>query len=101
MPLLLDLPEAAGELVDGQGRHSQAVRRELEQMSAATIDRCPAPARAKDQLRAKSTTKTGPLLRSPIRTRKAGDEVERSPGFFEVDTVAHCGPLLKGELAAP
>ncbi|MDO5501383.1 MAG: transposase family protein, partial [Propionibacteriaceae bacterium] len=31
--------------------------------------------------------------------RKAGDEVEAEPGFFEVDTVAHCGPTLKGEFA--
>jgi len=25
--------------------------------------------------------------------------VEAVPGFFEVDTVAHCGPVLKGEFA--
>jgi len=25
--------------------------------------------------------------------------VEAEPGFFEVDTVAHCGPVLKGEFA--
>jgi hypothetical protein len=37
------------------------------------------------------------LLRSSIKIRKAGDEVEAEPGFFEGDTVAHCGPTLKGE----
>ena len=46
-----------------------------------------------------STTKPSPLLRSSIKIRKAGDEVEAEPGFFEGDTVAHCGPTLKGEFA--
>lgn len=97
MPLLLNLLEASDEL-DDEPRYSPAVRNELETMSAATIDRYLAPARSTDQLRGRSTTKAGPLLRSSIKIRKAGDEVEQSPGFFEVDTVAHCGPTLKGEL---
>src|SRR5271168_2976772 len=28
-----------------------------------------------------------------------GRQVEAEPGFFEGDTVAHCGPTLKGEFA--
>ena len=39
------------------------------------------------------------MLRNSISVRKAGDEVEAEPGFFEVDTVAHCGPTLKGEFS--
>ena len=66
---------------------------------AASIDRYLAGAKATDQLRGKSTTKPSPLLRSSIKIRKAGDEVEAEPGFFEGDTVAHCGPTLKGEFA--
>ena len=46
-----------------------------------------------------STTKPSPLLRSSVKIRKATDEVEAIPGFFEGDTVAHCGPTLKGEFA--
>tara|TARA_R110002051_G_scaffold108532_1_gene181245 strand:+ start:9975 stop:10757 length:783 start_codon:yes stop_codon:yes gene_type:complete len=38
-------------------------------------------------------------LRSSISIRRAGDEVEEVPGFFEGDTVAHCDPTLKGEFA--
>lgn len=30
---------------------------------------------------------------------RTGDEAEAAPGFFEVDTVAHCGPVLKREFA--
>jgi len=35
------------------------------------------------------------MLRTSITIRKADDESE----FFEVDTVAHCGPTLAGEFA--
>ncbi len=97
MPTLLDALERHGELVPGKARYSPEVRAELEAMSPATIDRYLAPAREKDPLRGLSATKPSPLLRSSITIRKAGDEVEESPGFFEGDTVAHCGPTLKGE----
>ena len=95
----LNAMETEGFLVDGKDRYSAAVRAELEQMSAATIDRYLAPARAKDPIRGKTTTRPGTMLRNSISIRKAGDEVEAEPGFFEVDTVAHCGPTLKGEFA--
>ena len=99
MCLQLDGLERHGELVDGVDRYSPAVRRELLAMSAASIDRYLKPAKAIDQIRGVATTKPSPLLRSSIKVRKAGDEVEAEPGFFEGDTVAHCGPTLKGEFA--
>lgn len=99
MLIQLDGLEGHGELVDGKDRYSPAVREELLSMSAASIDRYLKPAKATDQLRGKSTTKPSPLLRSSITIRKAGDEVEAEPGFFEGDTVAHCGPTLQGEFA--
>jgi hypothetical protein len=90
----LDGLERHGELVFGTDRYSPAVRTELLAMSAASIDRYLSPAKATDQLRGVSTTKASPLLRSSIKIRKAGDEVEAEPGFFEGDTVAHCGPTM-------
>ncbi|MGD8200603.1 integrase catalytic domain-containing protein [Ornithinimicrobium sp. W1679] len=106
MLIQLDALERHGELaltapaqLDPEGRYSPAVRGELLGMSAATIDRYLAPARARDQVRGVATTKPSPLLRSTITIRRAGDEVEAEPGFFEADTVAHCGPSLKGEFA--
>jgi hypothetical protein len=99
MRIQLDLLEAHGELVDGVARYSAGVRVELLAMSSASIDRYLKPAKATDQIRGVSTTKPSPLLRSSIKIRKAGDEVEAEPGFFEGDTVAHCGPTLKGEFA--
>ena len=99
MQIQLDGLERHGELVPGKDRYDASVRGELLAMSAATIDRYLAAARAKDVITGKSTTKPSPLLRSLITVRKAGDEVEAEPGFFEGDTVAHCGPTLKGEFA--
>jgi len=95
----LDGLERHGELIFGRDRYSPEVRKELLSMSAATIDRYLAPARGKDQIGGVSTTKPSPLLRNSITVRKATDEVEAEPGFFEGDTVAHCGPTLKGEFA--
>ena len=99
MPSLLEALERHRELVVGRDRYDAAVRAELVAMSAATIDRYLAPARSRDPIRGVSTTKASPLLRSSITIRKAGDEVEDEPGFFEGDTVAHCGPTARGEYA--
>ncbi|MDN5745168.1 MAG: transposase family protein [Nocardioidaceae bacterium] len=99
MRVHLDALERHGELVEGADRYSREVRTELLSMSAASIDRYLAPARARDAIGGVSTTKPSPLLRSSIAIRRAGDEVEHEPGFFEGDTVAHCGPTLKGEFA--
>ena len=89
--------ENHGHLVDGQDRYSPEVRTELLAMSPATIDRYLRSTKARDPLRGKSTTKPGSMLRNSITIRRAGDEVEQEPGFFEADTVAHCGPTAKGE----
>ncbi len=99
MRIQLDGLERHSELTVGVDRYSPAVREELLAMSAASIDRYLQGAKATDQIRGVSTTKPSPLLRSSIKIRKAGDEVEAEPGFFEGDTVAHCGPTLKGEFA--
>lgn len=102
----LDALERHGELVldgsgalDTEGRYCFEVRGQLLAMSAASIDRYLQPAKAKDVLRGKATTRPSLLLRTSIKVRRAGDEVETEPGFFEGDTVAHCGPTLKGEFA--
>jgi hypothetical protein len=99
MPGLLAALEHHGELAAGRRGYSEQVRAGLLAMSSATIDRYLADARKADQLRGKATTKPSPLLRTSVKIRKAGDEVEAEPGFFECDTVAHCGPTLVGEFA--
>lgn len=95
----LDSLEAHQELVVGRNGYNPTVRTQLLAMSAATIDRYLKAERDRLALKGISTTKPGALLRNSITVRKAGDEVEAEPGFFETDTVAHCGPTAKGEFA--
>src|SRR5690554_4332195 len=91
--------EAHGELSHGEHDYTPAVRAELLEMSAATIDRYLREHRQALELKGISATRSGALLRTSITIRKAGDEAEHEPGFLECDTVAHCGPTLKGEFA--
>ena len=93
LPLLLD----AGDL-DHPFATPEAID-EVRRMSAATVDRYLAPARAAFELRGRSATRPGLLLRNSITIRKAGDELEDVPGILECDTVAHCGPTQQGEFA--
>ena len=99
LPDWIDRLEAHGELVDGRRSYTPDVRAELLAMSAATIDRYLREPRKGLDLKGISATRAGALLRTSITIRKAGDEAEHEPGFMECDTVAHCGPTLKGEFA--
>ncbi|HZL80907.1 MAG TPA: hypothetical protein VFC06_03035, partial [Demequina sp.] len=74
--------------------HTQA---QLLAVSGATIDRLLKPTRDAMRLTGLSGTKPGPLLRTSITVRKAGDEHELVPGFVEIDLVLHCGASLQGE----
>ncbi len=97
LPMWLPLMEAAGDL--DKPFATPAAVAEVQQMSAATIDRYLAGARASMQLRGISTTTPSPLLRNSIGLSKAGDEPATIPGVAEADTVAHCGPTFVGEFA--
>ena len=90
-----DTPEAllrAGEL-----SCEQRVIELLRAMSAATIDRVLAPDRAKTNLKGRSTTKPGTLLKSQIQIRTGTEWNDSRPGFIEIDLVAHCGDSTRGE----
>ncbi len=99
LPEWISRLEAHGELREGEHEYSARVRDELLRMSAATIDRYLREHRNALELKGISATRSGALLRTSITIRKAGDEAEHEPGFMECDTVAHCGPTLKGEFA--
>jgi Integrase core domain len=68
-------------------------------MSVATIDRRLGPERKKHQLKGRSLTKPGSLLKSqiPIRTWAQWDDAV--PGFVEIDLVGHEGGNAVGEHA--
>jgi hypothetical protein len=71
----------------------------LAGMSAATIDRRLAPERKKNELKGRSHTKPGSLLKSQIPVRTWADWDDAVPGFVEIDLVGHEGGNAAGEHA--
>jgi hypothetical protein len=71
----------------------------LVSMSAATIDRRLAPERRRHELKGRSHTKPGSLLKSQIPVRTWSDWDDAVPGFVEIDLVAHDGGNAAGEYA--
>jgi hypothetical protein len=77
------------------GELSYRQRRLVKQVSAATLDRLLAPARAQHSGRGRGGTKPGSLLRSEIPIRTGTWDLSQ-PGYLEADSVAHCGGSLAG-----
>ena len=71
----------------------------FETVSPATIDRKLKKEKERYRLKGIRTTKPGSMLKSQIPIRVCFDRNERRPGFFEADTVSHCGPGLQGSFA--
>ena len=89
------------ELVPSLERHghlklTDKVRSQLISISPATIDRILRPQKRCDQLRGKSLTRSGSLLKHQIPVRTFADWEDKNPGFFEIDLVAHCGWSMEG-----
>ena len=96
--LVAILPELIKKLEQfGELRLPAMTKEKLLQISASSVDRLLTAERRKHQLRARSHTKPGTLLRHqiPIRTFAEWDEDE--PGFAEIDLVAHDGGLALGD----
>ncbi len=74
---------------------SRRHRKLVGQISAATLDRLLAPARATHVGPGRCGTKPGSLLRSEIPIRTGTWDLSR-PGYLEADSVAHCGQSLAG-----
>jgi hypothetical protein len=69
----------------------------LKTISPATIDRKLRKAKDRYRLKGIRTTKPGSLLKNQIPVRVTFDRDEKSPGFFELDTVSHCGTNAEGQ----
>jgi hypothetical protein len=69
----------------------------LQSVSPATIDRKLKQEKQRYRLKGISTTKPGSLLKSQIPVRVCFDRDEKRPGFFEADTVSHCGARACGQ----
>jgi hypothetical protein len=92
MPELIAKLEQFGEL-----RLPASTKEKLLRISAATVDRLLQPERRKQQLRRRSQTKPGTLLKHQIPIRTFAEWDEQRPGFAEIDLVAHDGGLALGD----
>lgn len=92
MPELIAKLEQFGEL-----RLARSTKEKLLQISASSIDRLLQPERRKQQLRGRSRTKPGTLLKQQIPIRTFAEWDEQQPGFAEIDLVAHDGGLALGD----
>jgi len=104
MPAGKRLAPMLGELVAVLRRFGELVIDDdtaalLVGMSAATIDRRLAPERKRHELKGRSHTKPGSLLKSQIPIRTWADWDDAVPGFVEIDLVAHEGGNAAGEHA--
>jgi len=72
-------------------------RAKLLRISAASIDRLLKPERRKHELRGRSRTKPGTLLKQQIPIRTFAEWDEQQPGFVEVDLVGHDGGVAAGD----
>ena len=86
LPEIVDRLRAVGELAI-----SGRVRDQMVGMSAATIDRRLARARAGLVLKGRAGTRPGSLLRAQIPVRTWSQWDEDLPGFVEIDLVGHEG----------
>jgi hypothetical protein len=73
------------------------VKKLLLKVSPATVDRKLKGDKKRLALKGKSRTKPGNLLKKQIPVRTYYADTDKKPGFFEVDTVHHCGVSDSGE----
>lgn len=96
------LKPVLGEIVSKLEEHNEArfraaVRRKLLRISAATIDRMLSGDRKRFELKGRSHTKPGTLLKHQIPIRTFADWNEKRPGFTEIDLVGHEGGNPRGD----
>jgi hypothetical protein len=93
------LAPVLGEMVERLLRHNElrcdpGTSKKLARMSAATIDRLLRPERRKYQLKGRSHTRPGTLLKHQIPMRTFTEWDEQQPGFLEIDLVGHDGGVI-------
>ena len=90
------LPDLVQELERAQALQLTAEgRSQLLALSASSVDRLLKGERRKYE-RSRSTTKRSSLVRSKVKVRTFTEWSDVTPGFFEIDTVAHCSRDVSG-----
>ena len=75
------------------------VRRRLETVSAAMIDRILGPVRKQAAGHGRRRTARSSAIRCAVPIRTYADWDDPPPGFFEADLVSHSGPMASGSFA--
>jgi hypothetical protein len=92
------LPEVVPKLERwGELKVTAGVREKLLKMSASTMDRVLATERKRMELKSRSGTKPGTLLKHQVPIRTFCEWDESKPGFMEVDLVSHGGGDERGD----
>lgn len=91
-----------GEMVErlemfGEIKCDDQIRKKLQQISASTIDRLLAGERRKHEMKGRSRTRPGTLLKHQIPLRTFAEWDDGAPGFVEIDLVAHDGGIAAAE----
>lgn len=81
----------------GEMSVSAETKQKLDRISAATIDRRLGPERKRLELKSRSGTKPGTLLKHQVEIRTFADWDENKPGFAETDLVSHGGGDERGD----
>lgn len=96
--LVAVLPEMIAVLArHGELQLAPATRQKLSAISAASIDRLLAAERRRLNVRGRSGTKPGTLLKHQIPIRTFAEWDQTQPGFVEIDLVGHDGGLAQGD----
>ena len=77
--------------------YTEQLKTKLARISSATVGRIIKPEIPKHSIRGIATTRPAKNLNKLIPIRTFFDWDERKPGFFESDTVAHCGTTTEGQ----
>jgi hypothetical protein len=96
LPEIVAVLERHGEL-----QLAPATRQKLGAISAASIDRLLAAERRRLNMRGRSGTKPGTLLKHQIPIRTFAEWDQAQPGFVEIDLVGHDGGHAQGDLPDP
>lgn len=85
--------------IHGRLRLNKDVEQKLKEISASSIDRLLKSERKRIELKGRSGTKPGTLLKNQIAVRTWADWDENCPGYFEIDLVGHDGGNSSGDFA--
>lgn len=91
------IPDMLNKLIDyNELVVTEEVKRKLLQISLGTVKAILKNEKQRSVIRIGGTTRPGSLLKHQIAIRY-GPWEDVDPGFFEMDTVAHCGETVAGE----